>query len=230
MIFYCRTLHILIKALVFLFLLLQSLGFCFSYYFCTSNNKIKLFYKQTQIFDEMLKSLKFFIPSFISSYFLNTLFTKKNLSRLIYELINALEIKSYMLFNLVFANNTILSCFFFFFLIINSYFLIPVVIAQIFILTAVLVIPKGIPAKKAKTEIETHQVTAKAKVSKRSIKLKVVPTFVCFLFINSFLVYFFNKIIPCSVYIFQSKFLTLFSSAIFIFKVIVYLYDTPLHF
>ena len=176
------------------------------------------------------EGFRFLISFFVSSYYLCTLFTKTNSSWLIYELIKAQEIKTSILFNLVFANNTILSCFFFFFLIINSYFLIPVVIAQIFILTAVLVIPKGIPAKKAKAEVETHQVTAKAKVSKRSIKLKVVPTFVCFLFINSFLVCFFNKIIPCSVYIFQSKFLTLFSSAIFIFKVIVYLYDTPLHF
>ena len=46
--------------------------------------------------------------------------------------IKALEIKTSILFNLDFANSTILSCFFFFFLIIDLYFLIPVVIAQIF--------------------------------------------------------------------------------------------------
>ena len=37
-----------------------------------------------------------------------------------------------MVLNLSFANNTILSCFFLFFLIIDLYFLIPVVITQIF--------------------------------------------------------------------------------------------------
>ena len=37
-----------------------------------------------------------------------------------------------MVFNLIFANNTILSCFFFFFLIVDLYLLIPVVIARSF--------------------------------------------------------------------------------------------------
>ena len=55
-----------------------------------------------------------------------------------------------MLFNLDFANNTILSCVFFVFLIIDLYFLIPVVITQSFDLTAELVIPIGIPTKEAK--------------------------------------------------------------------------------
>ena len=59
-----------------------------------------------------------------------------------------------MLFNLDFANNTILSCFFFFFLIIDLYFLIPAVIAQIFNPIPDLVIPIGIPAKEAKAEME----------------------------------------------------------------------------
>ena len=55
-----------------------------------------------------------------------------------------------MLFNLDFANNTILSCFFFFFLIIDLYFLIPAAIAQIFNPIAELVIPIGIPSKETK--------------------------------------------------------------------------------
>ena len=59
------------------------------------------------------------------------LFIKANLSWLITESTEALEIKTSMLFNLDFANNTISSCFFFF-LIIDLYFLIPAVIAQIF--------------------------------------------------------------------------------------------------
>ena len=57
----------------------------------------------------------------------------------------SLEINNSMLFNLVFANNTILSCFFFFFPINDLYFLIPAVIAQIFSPTAEIVIPIGIP-------------------------------------------------------------------------------------
>ena len=69
-----------------------------------------------------------------------------------------------MLFNLDFANNTILLCFFFFSLIIDLYFLIPAVIAQIFNPIAELVIPIGIPAKEAKTEIEIHPVIVEAKI------------------------------------------------------------------
>ena len=71
------------------------------------------------------------------------------------------------LFILVFANNTILICFFF--LIIDLCFLIPAGIAQIFIPTAELVIPIGLPTKEAKVAIETHPVTAEAKISMCSI-------------------------------------------------------------
>ena len=67
-------------------------------------------------------------------------------------------IETSILFNLDFANNTILSCFFFFFLITDLYFLIPVVIPHIFNLIAELLIPIGIPTKEAKAEIETHPV------------------------------------------------------------------------
>ena len=51
---------------------------------------------------------------------------------ILFELIKALEIKTSMLFNLNFANNTILLCFFLFFLIIDLYILIAVVITQVF--------------------------------------------------------------------------------------------------
>ena len=78
-------------------------------------------------------------------------------------MIKALEVKTSMLFNLDFANNTIISRFFFFFLIIDLYFLISPVIAQIFNPTAELVIPIGIPSKKAKAEIEIHPVIVEAK-------------------------------------------------------------------
>ena len=57
-----------------------------------------------------------------------------------------------MLFNLDFANNAILSCFFF--LIIDLYIIIPAAILQIFNPIVELVIPKGIPTKEAKAEIE----------------------------------------------------------------------------
>ena len=69
-------------------------------------------------------------------------------------MIKALEIKTSVLFNLNFANNTVLSCLFFFFLIIELYFVIAAVIAQIFNPIAEIVIPTGIPTKEAKAEME----------------------------------------------------------------------------
>ena len=61
-----------------------------------------------------------------------------------------------MVFNLVFSCNTILS-YFFFYLIIGLYFLIPAVITQIFIVTAELEVPTGIPTKEAKVEMKHIQ-------------------------------------------------------------------------
>ena len=113
--------------------------------------------------------LEFLISSLMSSYSFNTLFTEINSSWLIYDLIEASEIKTSTLFNLVFANNTILPCFFLFLLIIDLYFLIMAVIAQIFILTAELAIPTGIPTKEAKEDMRTHPLTVEAKISKCSI-------------------------------------------------------------
>ena len=72
-----------------------------------------------------------------------------------------------MLFNLDFANNIILLCFFF--LIIDLYFLIPAVIAHIFNPIAELVIPLGVPIREAKAEIEIHLVNVEAKIRKSSI-------------------------------------------------------------
>ena len=74
-----------------------------------------------------------------------------------------------MLFNLDFANNTILSCVVFFFLVIDLYFLIPAAIAQIFHKIAELVIPTGIPTKEANIEMETHPVTVVDTISKKSV-------------------------------------------------------------
>ena len=73
-----------------------------------------------------------------------------------------------MLFNIDFANNTILSCSFFFFLIIYLYFLILAVIAQIFNPIAELVIPIGTTTKEAKAEMEKHPVTVEITTSKWS--------------------------------------------------------------
>ena len=72
-----------------------------------------------------------------------------------------------MLFDLDFANNTILSCFFF--LIIDSYFLIPAAISQIFNPIAELIFPIGIPSNEAKAEIEIHPVIVEAKIRKCSV-------------------------------------------------------------
>ena len=58
--------------------------------------------------------------------------------------------KTSMLFNLDFANNTILSWFFFIFIIIGLYFLVPAVIAQIFNPIAELLIPIGMSIKEEK--------------------------------------------------------------------------------
>ena len=71
-----------------------------------------------------------------------------------------------MVFNLDFANNTILSCFFFFSLIIDLYFLMSAVIAQIFNPIAELIIPIGMPIQ---IQTEIHPVIVEAKIRKCSI-------------------------------------------------------------
>ena len=75
-----------------------------------------------------------------------------------------------MLFNLDFANNTILSCLFFVLLIIELYILIPTTIAQIFNPIAELLIPIRITSKEAKAEIQIlHPVIVETKIRKCSI-------------------------------------------------------------
>ena len=71
-----------------------------------------------------------------------------------------------MLFNLDFANNTILQCFFFFFLFIDLYFLITAVIAKMF---NPIEIPIEILTKKPKPEMETHPLIVEPKIRKCSI-------------------------------------------------------------
>ena len=74
-----------------------------------------------------------------------------------------------MLFNLDFASNTILWCFFLFLLFIDLYFLIPAVITQIFNPVGELVIPIGIPTNETEAEMETHPIIVKIAISKCSI-------------------------------------------------------------
>ena len=74
-----------------------------------------------------------------------------------------------MLFNLVFANDTFLSCFFVFFLMIDLHVLISAFNAQIFSPFSELVTPIGIPTKEVKGEIEIHPVNVEAKMEKCSI-------------------------------------------------------------
>ena len=91
------------------------------------------------------------------------------MSQLITESIKVLEIDASILFNLDFANDTILSCIFFFFLIIDFYILIPSVIAKSFNYIADLIIPMRIPIKVAQPENELHPVILEAKIRKCSI-------------------------------------------------------------
>ena len=70
-----------------------------------------------------------------------------------HESTKALEIRTSIVSNLVFPENIIFSCFFFFFLITESYFLIPAVIAQVFIPTAELVITTGAATNEVNAEI-----------------------------------------------------------------------------
>ena len=72
-----------------------------------------------------------------------------------------------MLFNLDFANNTVLSCFFF--LIIDLYFVIAAVIVHIFNPISELVIQIEIPNKEEKEEMEIHPVILEVKIRKSSI-------------------------------------------------------------
>ena len=124
-----------------------------------------------------------------------------------------LEIKTSMLLNLDFANNTISSCFLFLFLIIHLYLQIPAVIVKIFNRIVELAIPIGIQSKEAKAEIEIHQ-----KLKSESVKynLELHKPFCAFYSSIHFAV-FFKEIISCFIYIFQ-----FYSFSSHVFKVIIY--------
>ena len=71
-----------------------------------------------------------FLISFISLCSCSTLFTETNSSQLRFDSSKSLEIKTSIIFNLVFANNNIKSCFSFFFMEIDLHFLIHAVITK----------------------------------------------------------------------------------------------------
>ena len=80
-----------------------------------------------------------------------------------------IQIKTFKLINLDFADDNTLSCIFYFFLIIDLYFLTPAVITQILNPIAKLAISIGITSKEAKLKMEMHPLTAEIKRSKWSI-------------------------------------------------------------
>lgn len=96
--------------------------------------------------------LAFLSTSFMLLYSFNTPFTK---TRLVYESIRVLEITISMVFNLVFANRTILSCCFSFFFF--NYWMI--IFTEIFNPTVQLAIPIWISTNEVKAEIETYPLT-----------------------------------------------------------------------
>ena len=60
------------------------------------------------------------------------------------------------------------------------------VIGEIFIVNKKLAITTGIPTKKEKAEIETHPVTAEARISKCSVYSKILQKFLCCSLCNLF--------------------------------------------
>ena len=90
------------------------------------------------------------------------------MSLLIHESVKTLVIRTSIVFNFDFPNNTILPYFFLFFFIINLYLLIPAAISQIFIPTAELVIQTGRQTNEANAEIETEPVIVETEISKGS--------------------------------------------------------------
>ena len=97
-------------------------------------------------------------------------------------MIKALEIKTSVLFDLVFLGTLFHYVFFFFSLIIDLYLLIPAVIAQIYNPTAELAIPSATPTKEVNAQIKTQPLTAETKTRKFNLK---PYRYFCFLFINS---------------------------------------------
>ena len=101
---------------------------------------------------------------------------------------------------------------------IDLYFLIPVVIAQIFNPAAELVIPTGTPTNEAKAEIKKHRLTAETKIRNCS-NLKSFPLFYVFHLSNHVLFLLKDFLIRL---FFSLKSRLTFSLAIFVFIVLIY--------
>ena len=124
--------------------------------------------------------LEFLIFSFISRNSFSTLSVKMNLSKLIFDSIKTLEIKTSVLINLDFANNIcnfimlvllFLNPLCFYFLIsFDLHFWIPAVITQIVNLIVELAIRMRIPTKEAKVELEKYPVILEITISEWSIQ------------------------------------------------------------
>ena len=83
-----------------------------------------------------------------------------------YKSIQAIKIKTSIVFNLVLANNTILLCSFVFFLMIDLYIAILVVIAKVFNPTRELITLRIIPTNEVKSEIEIKSLREETKIRK----------------------------------------------------------------
>ena len=75
-------------------------------------------------------------------------------------------------------------------MIIHLYFLIPVVILQIFISTAELALPTGTQTNETNTELKTQTVSVEAKISKCYTQFEYLYVFYVFHLLNHY-VYFF---------------------------------------
>ena len=101
----------------------------------------------------------FLRASFTSIYFFNPSFTKTNPSWLIFDSFKTLETKTSVVFNLAFANNTIVVFFSFF-----NYWLILFHFCSYCKFLILLPIPLSRPTKETKVEFEKQPVTVETKI------------------------------------------------------------------
>ena len=127
-----------------------------------------MFVRSDFLTTEAYVSIVFIYSTEVSEFLILLSFHYIILRHYLLKQIRQLEIKTSIVSNLDFPNNTISLCFFFFFLIIDSHYFIPGMIAQSFSPTAELVIPTSTQTNKANTEIERQPVTVETKISKFS--------------------------------------------------------------
>ena len=101
----------------------------------------------------------FLRASFMSIYFFNPSFTKTNPSWLIFDSFKIPKIKSSVVFNLVFTNNTIVVFFVFF-----NHWIILFDFCSYCKFLILLAIPLSRPTKETKTEFEKQPVTVETKI------------------------------------------------------------------